>query len=105
MSLSGMGDRPLRVGIAGARGIGRHQAKWFAHVGCEVASVYGTTAESAAAGAEAVRGLCPFQGRVECEWDAFIAAPDLDAVAVTLHSRYSRSSVGTVWAGEHADDS
>lgn len=25
---------------------------------------------------------------------------DLDAVAVTLHSRYSRSSVGKVWAGE-----
>jgi len=30
---------------------------------------------------------------------------DLDAVAVTLHSRYSRSSVGKVWAREHADDS
>lgn len=30
---------------------------------------------------------------------------DLDAVAVTLHSRYSRSSVGKMWAREHADDS
>jgi integrase len=30
---------------------------------------------------------------------------ELDAVAVTLHSRYSRSSVGKVWAREHTDDS
>jgi integrase len=30
---------------------------------------------------------------------------DLDAVAVTLQSRYSRSSVGKVWAQEHTDDS
>ena len=29
---------------------------------------------------------------------------DLDAVAVTLHTRYSRSSVGKVWARERADD-
>ena len=29
---------------------------------------------------------------------------DLDAVAVTLHSRYSRSSVGKVWAREHTDN-
>jgi integrase len=29
---------------------------------------------------------------------------DLDAVAVTLHSRYSRSSVGNVWAREHTSD-
>ena len=28
---------------------------------------------------------------------------DLDAVAVTLHGRYSRSTVGEVWAGEHLD--
>jgi integrase len=30
---------------------------------------------------------------------------DLDAVAVTLHSRYSRSSVGKVWAQDHKDNS
>ncbi len=30
---------------------------------------------------------------------------DLDAVAVTLHSRYSRSSVGKVWARAGSDDS
>jgi integrase len=30
---------------------------------------------------------------------------DLDAVAVTLQSRYSRSSVGKMWAQEHTDDS
>jgi len=30
---------------------------------------------------------------------------DLDAVAVTLHSRYSRSSVGKMWAPEPTDDS
>jgi integrase len=30
---------------------------------------------------------------------------DLDAVAVTLHSRCSRSSVGNVWAQDHKDNS
>ena len=30
---------------------------------------------------------------------------DLDAVALTPHSRYARSSVGKVWARDHADDS
>jgi integrase len=30
---------------------------------------------------------------------------DLDAVAVTLHSRFSPSSVGKMWAREHTDDS
>lgn len=29
---------------------------------------------------------------------------DLDAVAVTLHTRYSRSSVGKVWARAASDD-
>lgn len=29
---------------------------------------------------------------------------DLDAVAVTLHSRYSHSNVGKVWAGERQED-
>jgi integrase len=29
---------------------------------------------------------------------------DLDAIAVTLHSRYSRSSVGKVWARQPTDD-
>jgi hypothetical protein len=30
---------------------------------------------------------------------------DLDAVAVTLHSRYSRSNVDKLWAKGHAGDS
>jgi predicted dehydrogenase len=94
--------RPLRVGIAGVRGIGRHHAKWFAHVGCEVVSVYGSTAESAAAAAEGVRGLCAFRGRVECDWEAFVQAPDLDAIAVCsppeAHGANARAALR---AGKH----
>src|SRR3954447_14006038 len=102
MSLSPEGDRPFRVGIAGARGIGRHQAKWFVHLGCEVASVYGTTAESAAAAAAAVRGLCAFHGRVECDWDAFVAAPDLDAVAVcSPPEAHAANALSALRAGKH----
>jgi predicted dehydrogenase len=94
--------RPFRVGIAGARGIGRHQAKWFAQLGCEVAAVYGSTAESAAAAAAALCGLFAFKGRVECDWDAFIEAPDLDAVAVcSPPAAHAANTLSALRAGKH----
>jgi hypothetical protein len=93
---------PLRVGIAGARGIGRHQAKWFAQVGCEVAAIYGTGPETASAAAQYVRQLCDFQGRVECDWDQFVSAPDLDAISVCSPPEAHYANVLTALrAGKH----
>lgn len=94
--------RPLRVGIAGARGIGRHQAKWFAQLGCEVAAIYGTSAESATAAAAAVGQLCDFRGRVEWHWDAFVSAPDLDAIAVCSPPEcHAANGIDALRAGKH----
>lgn len=95
-------SRPLRVGIAGARGIGRHQAKWFAQLGCEVAAIYGTSVESATAAAVAAAPLCDFRGRVEWDWHAFVAAPDLDAIAVCSPPEcHAANGIDALRAGKH----
>jgi predicted dehydrogenase len=92
----------LRVGIAGARGIGRHQAKWFAQVGCEIAALYGTTRASAEAAAAAVGRLIDFRGRVEWEWDRFVQAPDLDAISVcSPPGAHAANTVSALGAGKH----
>src|SRR5690242_17733774 len=93
---------PIRVGIVGARGIGRHHAKWFAQLGCPIVSLFGTTPESAAAAAEAVRSLIDFHGRVESNWERFIAAPDLDAVAIcSPPEAHAANAVDALLAGKH----
>lgn len=63
----------LQVGIVGARGIGRHQAKWFTHLGCDVVSVYGRTPESCAQAEAAMRGIFDFRGEMTCDWERFVA--------------------------------
>lgn len=75
-------NEPLRVGIAGARGIGKHHAKWFAKAGCEIAAIYGTTEESAAQAAAGLQDLVGFQGRVFHEWDRFVAEGGFDVCSV-----------------------
>ncbi len=95
-------SRPPRVGIAGARGIGRHQAKWFALLGCEVVSLFGTTRESATAAADGVRALCDFRGRVEWDWERFVNAPDLDAISIcSPPAAHAANAVAALRAGKH----
>src|SRR6478672_10830060 len=72
----------LRIGIVGARGIGKHHAKWFARAGCDVVAVYGTTEESAAAAAAGLRDLFAFSGRVFHQWDRFVAEGGFDACSI-----------------------
>jgi predicted dehydrogenase len=90
------------VGIAGARGIGRHQAKWFAQVGAEVAAIYGTTEASARAASEAVRALFDFRGRVEWDWERFVQAADLDAISVcSPPEAHAANALAALRAGKH----
>jgi predicted dehydrogenase len=92
----------LRVGIAGARGIGRHQARWFAALGCEVAAIFGTSEASARAAAEAVRSQFDFQGRIEWDWDRFVNAPDLDAISIcSPPEAHAANAVDALRAGKH----
>lgn len=73
---------PLRIGIVGARGIGKHHAKWFARAGCEVVALYGTTVASAEAAAAGLNELFGFQGRAYSDWDAFRSEGAFDACSV-----------------------
>ena len=72
---------PLRIGVVGARGIGKHHAKWYARAGCQVTAIYGTTPESAAASVEAVRALTGQTPQPFHRWDEFLAA-DYQACSV-----------------------
>lgn len=96
-----MNQRP-KVGIAGARGIGKHHAKWFAKAGCDVVAVYGTSAESAESAAVGLRDLMGFQGRVYHEWDRFVEESGMELCAVCspaeAHARNVRSLAA---AGKH----
>jgi predicted dehydrogenase len=72
----------LRVGILGARGIGKHHAKWFASCGCDVLSVYGRSAESCAQAEAALKGLFDFRGEMTSDWERFVSDPRLQVVSV-----------------------
>src|SRR5688500_16997398 len=93
---------PLRVGIAGARGIGKHHAKWFTLAGADVTAVYGTTPESAEAAAEGLRTLCGFQGKAFHEWDRIVAEGGFDACSVCSPAEDHAANVHSlVAAGKH----
>jgi len=83
----------LRIGIVGARGIGKHHAKWFALAGCELAAIYGTTPASAERAAAAVRELVPFSGRVFNDWTQFVAEGEFDAASVCSPADAHRGNV------------
>lgn len=73
---------PLKVAIVGARGIGKHHAKWYSRCGCEVVAVFGTTEDSAAAGAAALRDLFGFSGRAYHDWKRFRREAAFEACSV-----------------------
>jgi len=73
--------RPLRAGVIGASGIGKHHAKWLHQVGCEVVGFAGTREDSVAATEEALRGVFDFQGKGFVGAEALLDA-GLDVVSV-----------------------
>jgi len=73
---------PLRVGIVGAHGIGKHHAKWFALAGCEVVASYGRTEESANAAAAGLRDLFGFKGKAFHDWEQFRREGGFEACSV-----------------------
>lgn len=72
----------LPVGIVGARGIGKHHAKWFVRCGCEVVAVYGRTPETCAQAEAALRALFDFRGEMTHDWQRFVADPRFRAASV-----------------------
>lgn len=75
-------SRPMRAGVIGASGIGKHHAKWFNALGCEVAAIAGTSTQTVAAASQALQDLFGFAGRGYVGAEAMLDAEALDLVAV-----------------------
>jgi predicted dehydrogenase len=75
-------NKPLKVGVVGARGIGKHHAKWYTLAGCEVTAVYGTTEQTAAAAARGIDELCGFSGRAFHDWQQFRREGGFEACSI-----------------------
>ncbi len=71
-----------RVALAGARGIGKHHAKWWNIEGAHVCAFAGATADSLAATRQALCALFPFEGRGYAGIEAMIEAEHPDIVDV-----------------------
>lgn len=95
-------SRRLRVAVVGARGIGKHHAKWFVKSGCELTAIYGTRPESVEQAAAAVRQMVPFEGRLFTDWEQFLAEGEFDAASICSPAEGHRDNVVSLArAGKH----
>ena len=72
----------LRVAVLGASGFGRHHAKWYAQLGCEVVAFLGSSPRSVAATGAALEQAFGFRGRGYTSLAELLAAERPDAVSV-----------------------
>ncbi len=72
----------LRAGVIGASGIGKHHAKWFAYLGCDMAAFAGSSEESVAATAQSLHDLFGFEGQGYVGVEAMLAAGTYDMVSI-----------------------
>jgi len=72
----------LRVAVLGASGFGRHHAKWYAELGCEVVAFLGSSPQSVEATAKVLRDAIGFAGRGYTSLDALLASEQPEAVSV-----------------------
>ena len=75
-------NQPLRAGVIGASGVGKHHAKWLNALGCDVVAFAGTSDASVQATAEALRAIFPFAGQGYVGAEAMLAAQPLDLVCL-----------------------
>jgi predicted dehydrogenase len=87
----------LRVAVLGASGFGRHHAKWYADLGCEVVAFLGSSPERVEATAQALRGAFGFRGRGYTSLEELLAAERPDAASVctppALHGEHARAAI------------
>lgn len=80
-------DRPLRVAVAGASGIGRHHANWHAHLGAEVVAFLGSSRDRCADTARRLSGMFGFRGRGYTDLDELLGREQPDVVDVCTPNR------------------
>lgn len=74
----------MRVAVAGVNGIGKHHAKWHHLAGAEVVAFLGSSEESCAKGAQALRDIFPFSGRGYSDFDALLTREQPDVIDICL---------------------
>ncbi|MBI4558072.1 MAG: Gfo/Idh/MocA family oxidoreductase [Candidatus Hydrogenedentes bacterium] len=77
-----MSGNPVRVAIVGARGIGKHHAKWWALEGADVCAIVGTSEASMNTTRAALRELFPFDGASFTDMAKMLEVTDPDIVDV-----------------------
>lgn len=84
-------EEALRVAIAGASGIGKHHGKWFHQAGAEIVGFWGSSEESCAATAQALRDIFPFVGRGYWDLDQLLSgeAPNLLTICLPNEAHYA----------------
>ena len=95
-------DRPPKVAVIGASGIGRHHAKWWVFEGADVTAFAGSSPERVARTAEVLKELFGFSGRGYADVHEMLAAENRDFVDVcspnALHFEHARAGLE---AGAH----
>lgn len=85
----------LRVAVLGASGFGRHHAKWYAQLGCNVVAFLGSSPQSVEATRQALAESIGFTGRGYVELPDLLATENPDAVSVCtpwpLHGEEARA--------------
>ncbi|NLO05064.1 MAG: Gfo/Idh/MocA family oxidoreductase [candidate division WS1 bacterium] len=74
--------RELTAAVIGASGIGKHHAKWFQRLGCEMGAFAGTSPESVARTAEKLQEMFGFQGTGYPSAEEMFSAGTFDMVSV-----------------------
>jgi len=75
-------DEKTKVAVIGARGIGKHHAKWHHLSGAEVVAFVGTSEETCRATAKELRALFDFRGRAYWDVAAMLEQERPDVVDV-----------------------
>lgn len=90
----------LRVAVLGASGFGRHHAKWYASLGCEVVAFLGSSPATVAATERALREAIGFAGRGYTSLDKLLGSEQCDAVSVcTPWPLHGEQSLACIEAG------
>lgn len=92
----------LRAAVVGAAGIGKYHAQWYAVEGCEVVGFVGTSPESVAQTADALRSLLGFDVRGYTSLDEMLQRERPHCVSIcTPPDRHAESTVSALLAGAH----
>ena len=87
----------LRVAVLGASGFGRHHAKWYATLGCDVVAFLGSSPRSVEATRAALAEAFGFRGAGYTSLDELLAKESPDALSVctpwALHGEQTRAAI------------